>query len=198
MEKVLVLILSAILVFAIFSGVIADDIRADNARLLEPFDADGIYCSLSIDKNEYVPGESMRITYKLECKSNPRKIYNPFFNSLLKAPGCFRIFNEYGYLTERYLDYQSDSRKSPSESNWTFLHVNNFLGSTINKRLLIEPFVFRPMRPGHYKVQLVLLNSLLLGDIPDSTNTNYSLDDYYKIIAASEPISFTIVDKDKE
>jgi hypothetical protein len=177
-------------------------------QLMKPFDADGLVGSISLDKQEYAVGESMRVTTTIAIATNKdaRRVFNPFFNSLLEMPGRLRVFDSTGKFVAEYLSSRGLSRRGMGEADWVFLYPAYFVGTIKEVQPSTGEMSSKRLPPGEYTMQLVLTDTLIKGQ-PDTIITK-PIDKIewpedqklpqLKIIAASEPVLFRITEKHKK
>jgi len=153
-------------------------------ELLDPFDAHGLNCSLALDMPVYDVGEDMTVTVTLTCSYNGRRLFNPFFHGLIEKPGRLRIFDDTGKFIKDFFSFEGGSLRGPGDEDWVYLSDHQFLGFTTTVHL-------EPLPPGHYKAQLVLHDTIELGELYQRPKGHENL----QIVAASEPVPFQVTPK---
>lgn len=157
-------------------------------KVEKPKSYKGLVAALAIDKEKYKSGEIMKATITFTTNTKSHRLFNPFFHSaMLTNPGRIIIRDSDGKMVRRLFGLTRGSLRMAVEADYVLVHPK----SPVSGKLTIDPSrgviedwaQVKPLRPGKYSVQLILLGSLLSLKGKDASI----------VIATSERLPFQIV-----
>jgi hypothetical protein len=144
---------------------------------IEPLPASdyrGLGVVLTTGRGEYQFGESISFQSLIKCSSESLRLFNPFFEAVAERPGRVRVFDASDKLVAEYPDAGEAVSQAKPEL-WVQVPRDGSVGAGIVLRM------GKDIRPGRYRAQLVLTETLVTGEKSE------------QVVASSALVPFKVV-----
>ena len=143
----------------------------------------GLSAKLTVAGSEFKVDSPLEVSFTFASANESHRMFNPFFNGLLKQPGRIIIRDGDGKIVNLRRYFDGGSRRTPGEHDYVTIPGGGFVGKKLTVYSSQKIDGVEPLPPGDYTMQLILTGMLL------------SLDGKYEDteIITSERVAFKIV-----